>query len=348
MRAPKLWWLPLFALAIGAPAVGIMAVSAAGSPADPQASVQGCLDDFGQQAHYLLAEDCLTRVAQQFSANASAGEMIAALAVERHQARIDEGLCHAVTHELGAMEMARLSYDVRSLIDETPALPCTSGVLHGALIAWGETEPELDSRESVAALCRELADGLPAADPSVPYHDFFGMHSDCADGFGHAMWEASRDDPIEAIKRCSVLAEDELIEFCILGVGMQGAEATPSGPPTMSLEEALTVVAPWCEQTRGAQRSGCGAMLAIPFGVSLETLAWRAGDPVSVDTLETEASVAIGHCMSLEQDDLRRFCLKELTSRAMGSFEGQVSWMCPLMPSNYKRECRNLQDRKQQ
>jgi len=343
MRAGKMLWIPVLAIGVCAPVVTALSWTGGSSDLDTNGSVRTCLTEFDQELNYTATVDCLTQVAQQASSKGYAGELVAALAIVRQEESIEEYLCHAVAHNLGELEMERLDHDVLTLVEEVPALPCTSGVLHGALIAWGESRPDLASRTEVAQMCRDLANGLPKPDRSVPYHDFGHMNMDCADGFGHAMWQASDDDPIEALELCRVLEDDSLIRFCILGVGMEGAEARPEGDPPVSLDDALNVIAPWCTGTNEPERSACAAMLAIPFGAELGALPWRSGSPSDANTVSELASAAIGHCSDLLLDSMREACLTELSTRTVGQFEGNATWLCPLMPREYIKMCRTHQ-----
>lgn len=348
MAARKLWWIALLTIGliticVSVPAASMYATSSDNAKIDPHSSLNECIANFEQDDLFLVMQDCMLLVAKQSSAGGYAADMVAALATLRKQERIEESLCHAVAHELGHFEMERRNYDVTALLDDVPALPCTSGALHGALIAWGETQPDRESRETIAAMCRGLANGLPSPDLTLPYSDFYGMHYDCADGFGHAMWEASKGTPIEAIKKCTILDEDDLIEYCILGTGMQGAEFEFAGPsPPLTAQVAHATIAPWCTQEQGATRRGCAAMLAIPYAEELAALAWQNGKPVEPEELKEAAHTAIDRCAELAAQDMILACLTELTRRAMGQFNGQSSWMCPLMPRDHVRGCREI------
>lgn len=339
------WLYGALALGISVPLVGAVALlkDASNESGVAGTTIVECLSVYEAQKVYTQATDCLDDLSARASSAKQAPELIRELAQVRYAEQIEEGLCHDVAHQLGEYEMERLAYDVPTMMETMPALPCTSGVLHGALIAWGETRPDPKSRDTVAGMCRDLAHGLTHPDSSVPYHDFEGMQVDCADGYGHAMWEASDDDPAEALEYCRALADDELIYYCALGVGMQGAEATPVGPgPVVTLDQARVEVAAWCAEQQGALRRGCAAMLSIPFGAELDALAWKAEGPASTAEMENAARTTIGYCQELAANDLQEACLTELTSHTIGQFDGHAAWLCPLMPAKQVRSCRDL------
>jgi hypothetical protein len=194
----------------------------------------------------------------------------------------DPGLhdaCHFAAHQAGRQVALRRG-DVPSLLAEYPDMLCSWGFGHGLLEGFAKAERSGSEWQEAAAACDRFT-GLPG-ELSAPW-------ALCADGFGHAVWDASREFGA-AIAGCGLLGSPGGLEACVGGVLMQRfrpADRDKGTPAASGLapEQVVAVCGPELDAAlasaglldrAGAVRAGCAA--GVGYVLAMDVLADRLAE----------------------------------------------------------------------
>ena len=115
---------------------------------------------------------------------------------------VENGWCHAGAH-LAGQDLYALLGDDQSRLREVNISLCSSGAIHGYLIAYGaEPHPE-SSWQALIDLCSSST-----------------VSEVCADGIGHALFHSDRERWLAGLERCVMFADRTLRIACGAGVVM--------------------------------------------------------------------------------------------------------------------------------
>lgn len=157
--------------------------------------------------------------------------------------------CHTVGHKAGQAAFAA-SNDIAALIVENRTSTCQYAIGHGVLDGFALASPSDAEFRAAAEACVTLRDGEEEAQKAFKL---------CSDGLGHAAWTSTKD-PVQAVLRCRMIADETGQELCGEGVIMQiyePAGTAPSADLSRAAQDLPALCSNWPDT--GPTRKGCYA-----------------------------------------------------------------------------------------
>ena len=192
---------------------------------------------------YLLAQDCWDQLIYESVLSGKWREFAATVAPFVAEDRASHDVCHNGSHQAG-QRLFKLWKDGPARFDDTIGTFCSSGLAHGYLIAFGESQASADDWKKMATICENAP-----VDRRGP----------CADGYGHATMESDREHWRDTMSRCENFVTEEKQVECAGGVIMDLYVGHPFPTP-----EALTEVCVGWDKPTFA--SGCSLGLGVIAG----------------------------------------------------------------------------------
>lgn len=203
------------------------------SRSDISTALVNCLNYDGNTDER-AAETCMKAV---LAAGAASGGI-----AETHLAVIDaenlnpdvSGVCHTVAHQVGRQAY----HDGNDIYTALPTLTvpgCQSGLMHGMLEGWADTNPDDTEVNQLAAACEALATAPDTKD--IP-----GVDGMCGEAIGHASWLARQSPDL-----CRALQTNAAREQCGVGVVMQSYLPAGQAEPLagVTLNDLVQLCADW-------------------------------------------------------------------------------------------------------
>jgi hypothetical protein len=173
--------------------------------------------------------------------------------------------CHEPAHGLGHRLLDHYENDWEQALLETTWNFCDSGALHGLYDVWGESSHSDEEWLRLVEICQK---------------SMVIRLNGCPDAVGHAAYESLEQDPVGAMRICSLIDDQTYARDCAMGVVMQ--HYNPNNPELLRVRgNNVPEPSRWpellrmCEAVTGeitfsdAVRAGCAAGAGWIMGVNI-------------------------------------------------------------------------------
>lgn len=154
--------------------------------------------------------------------------------------------CHVPAHRAGKYYFQAAGSSIRRALSLYDQNTCESGLMHGIIEAWADTNPSDDEAAELVIACEAYAATEPA--------------QYCAHGVGHAAYNV-KQDPIEAARWCALLSKENLRSECGHGVLMNtylpSVKTRPHRDPANAVNELSQLCRNWPSTELNGMREGC-------------------------------------------------------------------------------------------